>query len=496
MSQVEKAALNTVLTVAVNTNKHGANAKQAGTPGAVERGGDKLIVPTSMELKVARDTIDHQITYESEEVNVHEVVDGFFWDAAHAVYIAMNEIFGWVFQKPTPGMFGPNPPALISIESGLDENGEVQTVSVPWGSFQLPGLEGALLKTAHQMGDDGLLKFVIGGKMLRKHEPKVKEIAALARRILAQRSLYKGKVVRVKWTDNDGDDNPMAMPHFVDTRKIDPASLILPEDLDYAVANNVFAPVRYTAAVRAANIPLKRGVLLSGTYGTGKTLTASVTAKYAEQNGWTFIYCERASELAKTIRFAMRYAPAVLFCEDVDREISGERSVTMDDILNVIDGIESKSSDLMIVLTSNHAENINQALLRPGRLDAVIEFRAPDAKAVERLVRHYAGDLLPAETDLSAVAAELNGRIPAVVRECVERAKLMSIWINQGEGEVRLTSDALIKAAKGMRGQLELLYKQNKPETAESRLFKAIGEAVAAGPMAEQMKDMHQRICE
>jgi transitional endoplasmic reticulum ATPase len=62
--------------------------------------------------------------------------------------------------------------------------------------------------------------------------------------------------------------------------------------------------------------------------------------------------------------------------------------------LNEIDGVESKGKELITILTSNHAENINQAMLRPGRLDAVLSIQAPDAFAAEKLIRLYARGLI------------------------------------------------------------------------------------------------------
>src|SRR5690606_20126549 len=132
----------------------------------------------------------------------------------------------------------------------------------------------------------------------------------------------------------------------------------------------------------------------------------------AVQNGITYLYVPRADELKDAIEFAKLYQnPAsVVFCEDIDRVTKGERSVAMDDILNIIDGIDTKTANIMVVLTTNHMDNINPAMLRPGRLDAVIPVTPPDAKAVERLIRVYAKGAVRADEDLAHVGATLAGR--------------------------------------------------------------------------------------
>ncbi|MEX0632803.1 hypothetical protein M8494_14790 [Serratia ureilytica] len=43
----------------------------------------------------------------------------------------------------------------------------------------------------------------------------------------------------------------------------------------------------------------------------------------------------------------------MIFCEDIDRAVSGERSVAMDDILNILDGIDTKANNIITVLTTN-----------------------------------------------------------------------------------------------------------------------------------------------
>src|SRR5690606_34759444 len=136
------------------------------------------------------------------------------------------------------------------------------------------------------------------------------------------------------------------------------------EEVGAQIRTNLLAPLLYTEACRRHKIPLKRGVLLEGPYGTGKTQTAYACALLATQNNWTFIYLDRVAALDEALVFARQYAPAVVFAEDIDRVTQGERSVEIDDVLNNLDGIDSKNTDIITILTSNHANNINKAMLR------------------------------------------------------------------------------------------------------------------------------------
>ncbi len=239
---------------------------------------------------------------------------------------------------------------------------------------------------------------------------------------------------------------------------------------------NLFTPIERTEHCRRLKIPLKRGVLLEGPYGTGKTLTAFVTAKKCADNGWTFIMLDRVSGLKDALTFARMYSPAVVFAEDIDRVVAGERSVSMDDVLNNIDGVESKGTEIITILTSNHAENINRAMLRPGRLDAVLHIVAPDAKAAEKLMRLYARGLILDTEDLTNAGVELNGQIPAVIREVVERSKLYAVsrCVTPND-EFTLKGSDLELAAKGMKEHLKLLNPSAaQPLNSNEQLGKAL----------------------
>jgi transitional endoplasmic reticulum ATPase len=176
------------------------------------------------------------------------------------------------------------------------------------------------------------------------------------------------------------------------------------------------------------------------------------------EHGWTFIYIKDASELPRALQFAKQYQPALVFAEDVDRHVTGERTDKMDMILNTLDGIDTKHTEIMVVLTTNHLDQVNQAMLRPGRLDVILNIVPPDAKAVERLVRVYARGRLDGAADLARAGELLAGFTPAVVREVVERAKLGSIS-RTGRADATLLGIDIEISAETMVQQQALLKK-------------------------------------
>jgi transitional endoplasmic reticulum ATPase len=424
--------------------------------------GVKLIIPEGMSAKQAMEYLAQKDRQDNTPVAVRYVINTYPLEGAYALLQVLKQRYGFVNLEATPGFFGSSPPTMLGMEIDIG-----QTVQVPWGRMALPNIQG-YLETGFEVKRDRMVKFVLEGEVLRKCEDQVTAIATDLKNYLKEHSVFRGKAFRVTFPDrNDGDKfsiDPSYMPKVMDLTQVKQSELIFPADVDAMVRTSVFAPILHTQLCRDNKIPLKRGILLEGPYGVGKTLTAYVTAKLCADNGWTFIYVDNAKELDRALALARQYMPCVVFAEDVDRAVDDEeveegetKGRGCEEILNTIDGIEAKGTEIMVVLTTNHVGEINRAMLRPGRLDAVIPVRAPDAKAVESLVRLYARTLLVDGEDLSLVGETLKGQIPAVIREAVERSKLSAIH-NQKPGEgLEITADDLLVAAAGMKAQIELL---------------------------------------
>lgn len=441
--------------------------------------GDKLILPDGMGIPAAMALLKSRQEFLETDVRMQESFDVFPWDGANALDRVLTEKFGWAAATATPGFFGPQPPQLISIDVGPGKKRQV-----PWGSFSLPGVEGRLA-TGHEWKGSRVV-FQLSALVKRKDEATVRRVFEEVRAFLKGNSIYRGQAIRMRFLDNDGDALPLPEPTFMETGKLRPEHLIYSADVQAAIETNLFTPISRVKDCIANGIPVKRGVLLGGPFGTGKTLAATVAATLAVEAGVTYLYVPRADELAQAIEFAKQYqSPAcVIFCEDVDRVMDGERDVEMDDILNIIDGIDTKDANLITVLTTNAMRSINPAMLRPGRLDAVIEVTPPDGGAVQRLLRLYGGDNIEAGADLALVGEELSGCIPAVIAEVVKRAKLAQLKLQAPGEKVQYLSDAaLLDAAKTMRAQIDLLNEASKPKdpaiTLDSTLQVVVERALA-----------------
>jgi transitional endoplasmic reticulum ATPase len=440
--------------------------------------GEKLILPEGLEIKAAIDLLYRRAEYLEATVEVAEKFDVFPFDGAYGLSQVIIDRYGWAEGTSVVSMFGEQKPQVFKIPSSVTEK-----VDVPWGQFELPNIDGKL-RTGIDRGATGRAVFVLQAEVKRKDEPTIRALFDDLRAYLKENSLYRGKAIKIRFRDDEGEAIPMPEPEFIDVSGITAEGLLLNDDLMASINANLFTPITRVNDCIQNGIKVKRGILLGGKYGTGKTLAATVAARLAQDAGITYVYTPRADELGDAIAFAKQYqSPAcVVFCEDIDRNIKGARTVKMDDILNILDGIDTKSENIITVLTTNHLTDVNQAMLRPGRLDAIIDVVAPDAKTAERLVRHYGGEAINADEELAEVGEALQGQIPAVIEETVKRAKLFQLaLLPRGQAVTGVSAEALRQASVTMTTQIGLLAEVT-PEK-EPTLDVAMREIVAKGSL-------------
>lgn len=419
----------------------------------IKHDGKEIVLPSDpnkMDYDSAINTLQRVKEQEDQEFDVREFVKGAPWDAAVALFKAMQSLYGVVLSQSQQTWFGEIKPQFVTVITGVRPEDRIQ---VPIGQVTLPGVSQPV-----NIGMYGGGCF-ISGTVRKRDRAILVEITNRAQEILKTDSVYKGKAIRFA-VDDEGDLQINVQPEFIDLRNVLIGDMIHTAETAAQINTNIFSPLQNTEACRKHRIPLKRGILLEGRYGTGKSLTARVTAKVAVDNGWTFVMLDRSQGLKAAIEFAKTYQPCVIFAEDIDR--AADRSnESVNDLVNMLDGIITKNSEIMTVLTTNFIDKIDTALLRPGRFDAVISIQVPDPETAERLIRAYGRDLIAPETSLVEVGKAIAGQIPASIREVVERAKLSMLM----EDRDQLSSDDLLTAALGMKRHMALLEPKTDVQT-------------------------------
>jgi transitional endoplasmic reticulum ATPase len=442
--------------------------------------GTQIVLPSDpdMPYAVARDILTRMERLEEEVYAITHTFECFVWDGAYALQKAIEKVFGFGFGKAEMSFFGTNPPQLVEIATGPKPQDRVK---VPWGMLTLPNVSGTLYTSGGV--ENGKFVFRLTAEVKRKHEAQIKRLAEEIQHFLDTESIYRGKAIKVSFKENPnprtGESTPN-VPVFVDLPEIDESRLILNDEVFDAVAVSLFTPLDRLAQLRARGKSKKRGVLLAGSYGTGKTLTCTIAANKAVKAGITVLMCEDADEFAQTVEFAKLLQPALVDCEDIDRVLKGERNVSVDAILNTVDGIESKNTEVFILLTTNNPDAIQEAARRPGRLDAMIKFGRPDVKATARLIHLYAKGSIDPNADVTAAAEKLVGNSPAVIEEAVSRSELAQMRIDPDN--LAITSEAILKAANSMKNQLDWVNSKRAVEPTQlERAANIIGTQISNG---------------
>lgn len=451
----------------------------------IVRQGTKLIVPEKVDLSVAIQALSLKQQEEEQIIAVNYQLDNDVAEGMVAFLRVLQNEFGFVSNTGRNSFFGRQPPQFLGIETSP---GKKETI--PVGNLRIPGIDGWLTPTFGFQHNR--VCFKIEGEIKGKDRHKVDEIVNKVKQECRNNSIYKGHAIMTSFPEVDECSSlEDTFPTFAKLNEVQPKDVIFSADTAEQVEVSLFMPIMKTDRCREHKIPLKRGILLEGPYGVGKTLTAAATATLCKQNGWTFIYLKDVTRLSQAYAFAEQYQPAVIFAEDIDQVLknSQRRDEEVNDILNALDGIDTKGIEVITVLTTNHLEKITQAMLRPGRLDTVVPVRAPDAEAAEKLVRLYAGKLLAKNADLEKVGKLLHGEIPALIREVVERSKLAAL---RREGALRLEAEDIEVTAKGMKNHMNLLKPQeadNRSEREKAAQIMADGQVRAATVQVSKFKE-------
>ena len=224
---------------------------------------------------------------------------------------------------------------------------------------------------------------------------------------------------------------------FADVAGIDEAKAELAEVVDF-----LRNPERYRKL--GARIP--RGVLLSGSPGTGKTLLARAVAGEA---GVPF-FSASASEFIEAIvgigasrvrdlfQQAKEAAPAIIFIDELDAigrarggggaSLGGhdEREQTLNQILTEMDGFDT-SDQVVVIGATNRPDVLDPALLRPGRFDRRVAVQPPDATGRAAILRVHTRSIpLADDVDLDALAASTPGMVGADLANLANEAALVA----------------------------------------------------------------------
>jgi cell division protease FtsH len=198
-----------------------------------------------------------------------------------------------------------------------------------------------------------------------------------------------------------------------------------------------------------ARVP--KGILLYGPPGTGKTLLAKAVAhesgaNFYSQSASAFVEMFAglgAARIRKLFETARKNAPAIVFIDELDAvgmrrsgtSFNREHDQTLNQLLVELDGFAG-ADQVVIIGASNRLEDLDSALLRPGRFDRQILVAPPDLSGREAILDvHTRGKPLAPDVDLSQIARQTAGLTGADLANLCNEAAIFAG--RAGEREVR-----------------------------------------------------------
>lgn len=196
-----------------------------------------------------------------------------------------------------------------------------------------------------------------------------------------------------------------------------------------------------------ARVP--KGILLVGPPGTGKTMLAKALATeckvpflYCSGSDFVEIFSGRgAARVRQLFARASRSAPCIVFIDELDavgkarREgiaaASGfsndEVEQTLNQLLTAMDGIDS-TKGIVVLGATNRLSVLDQALVRPGRFDRIVQIPTPDAKGRSEILAVHARDKpFDSDIDIDVIAAATPGLVGADLAAICNEAAIRAI---------------------------------------------------------------------
>jgi energy-coupling factor transporter ATP-binding protein EcfA2 len=349
--------------------------------------------------------------------------------------------------------FGPGPVDYISVATGPDAERPVVAFGVRL--LIVDGHRVAVLQRSARP------EFGFNSARLEILAAEAAGAAALLsalRRLMLERSVLRGQVL--SFSGNEFGHGAAGVD-FLPRPQVTAADVILPAGILNDITRHVVGIGVHRETLRAAGRHLKRGVLLYGPPGSGKTLTVrhllsvtpETTAVVLAGNSIRFV--TEAAELARAMQ------PAIVVLEDVDliaedRDLAHGPQPLLFAMLDALDGFDG-DADVAFVLTTNRVEVLEHALAdRPGRIDLAVEIPLPDTASRHRLLELYARGLPVSPQAIAEAAEAAEGVSGAFAKELMRRTVLLAAEDDRAvtDDDLRTALSTLLHARDKLTRQL------------------------------------------
>jgi hypothetical protein len=225
-----------------------------------------------------------------------------------------------------------------------------------------------------------------------------------------------------------------------------PETVILPDRLMEEIVGEIKKFLQYESIYTMLGVPYHHGIMLAGAPGTGKSSAAQAIASALQMTTYVVSLSTIESNAAFTRFIEGVGSNSIVLIEDIDAAKAAKpgdtdvKGVTREVLLNVLDGISSPHGCLFIV-TTNHPEKLDEAIVRPGRIDATYDITYLVDEQFERLCKKfmmldpYEKLDLPSVEGLKITPAAVIGEIKSFIPNLSEALPRVIEFVNEKRAE-------------------------------------------------------------
>ena len=224
-------------------------------------------------------------------------------------------------------------------------------------------------------------------------------------------------------------------------------------------------PLKYPDVFKKIKVEGPKGILLFGPPGCGKTLLAKAVATESEASFIAVRGPELISKwvgesekgIRKIFSKARQVAPSIIFFDEIDsiaprrgQETGAKVTERMvNQLLTEMDGVESLERVIVIAAT-NRPDILDEALLRPGRFDVIVEIPLPDKESRLDILKIHTKGMPLKDVDIESLVNETEGFSGADLKALAREAGLNAIRKNLDKTEY-VTSEDFKEALKKIK---------------------------------------------
>ena len=224
------------------------------------------------------------------------------------------------------------------------------------------------------------------------------------------------------------------------------------EEQKQSVREAIELPLNSPELFKKVGVEPPKGILLVGPPGCGKTLLAKAVANHTEATFIRMVGSELAQKyigeggrmVRELFSLAKEKAPSIIFLDEIDAigakrldgSTSGDREVqrTLMQLLAELDGFDVLEN-VKIIAATNRPDILDEALLRPGRFDRVIEIPIPDDVGRKAILELHISNMNTKKISLKPIVDKTTGFSGAEIKAtCVEAGM---IAIREGRGYIK-----------------------------------------------------------